>query len=301
MSLDFLSCIKGFVAVAEYNGFSQAARYLQVSTPMLTNQLKRLEESLGKKLLHRTTRHIALTEAGNVYLLRAKKILTEIQEARNEICHLEEKPHGLLTIGVPNCILNNHLFVKHIKKFLDQYPKIQLKIIEETSPLALLNGEVDFIISEVDVKEKQLVKEHLFTVHRSIYVAPNYIKKNGIPKTMIDLKKHNCLIATQASPKNEWILGNNKKITINGNYSATSGINVLYAGLEGLGLIWSADITVKEKVIAGKLVEVKLKDKPTAIKIYLYHRPAYRGSNIQLMAGHLQQMTLSSLFSEHHE
>ncbi len=86
MSLDFLSCIKGFVAVAEHNGFSQAARYLQVSTPMLTNQLKRLEESLGKKLFHRTTRHIALTEAGKIYLLRAKKILTEIQEARNEIC-----------------------------------------------------------------------------------------------------------------------------------------------------------------------------------------------------------------------
>jgi DNA-binding transcriptional LysR family regulator len=62
MSLDFLSCIQGFVAIAEYKGFSQASRHLQISAPMLTHQIKRLEESLGKKLLHRTTRYVSLTE-----------------------------------------------------------------------------------------------------------------------------------------------------------------------------------------------------------------------------------------------
>jgi DNA-binding transcriptional LysR family regulator len=301
MSLDLLSCINGFLAVAEYNGFSQAARYLQVSTPMLTNQIKRLEESLGKKLLNRTTRHIALTEAGKVYLLRAKKILMEVQEAKNEIYHLEEKPHGILIVGVPNCILNNPLFVKHLTKFLDLYPKIQIKIIEETSPLTLLKDEVDFIISEIDLKDKQLIKEHLFTLYRNIYAAPKYIKKYGVPKTITDLKKHNCLVATRASPKGEWILGNDKRISVNGNYLSTSGINVLHAGLEGLGLIWSADTAVKNEVMTGKLVEIKLKDKSTAIKIYLYHRPAHRGSNIQLMANHLQQLTISNLFLRHHE
>lgn len=300
MSLDFLSCLKGFVAVAEHSGFSQAARYLHVSTPMLTNQLKRLEEELGKQLLHRTTRHVSLTEAGEVYLRHAKKILAEIQDARNEICHLEKEPHGVLMVGVPS-FFNTFFLVRHLKKFLDQYPKIKLNMVEENSPVALLRGEVDLIISEVDVKEKQLVKEHLFTIYRSIYAAPNYIKKYGVPKTIADLKNHNCLVSNSVSPNNEWVLANNKKFTVDGNYSSTSGISILYAGLEGLGLIWCSDIAIKEEVKAGKLVEVKLKDKPTAIKFYLYHRPVYRGSNIQLMADHLKQLTLSSLLLKHNE
>ena len=187
MSLDFLSCLKGFLAVAKYNGFSQAARSLHVATPMLTNQIKRLEESLGKKLLQRTTRHVALTEAGEIYRLRAEKILAEIQHAKDEICHLEAKPHGVLTIGVPGSF-NSRFFVKHMHQFLEQYPKIQLKVIEENSPSAILDETVDLLISEMDVRDKQFIKEHLFTVHRSIYASPTYLKKHGVPKTVADLK-----------------------------------------------------------------------------------------------------------------
>ena len=104
MSLDFLSCIQGFVAVAEYKGFSQASRHLHISTPMLTNQIKRLEESLGKKLLHRTTRYVALTEAGEIYLIRARKILTEIQDAQKRNLPLGNKASRRIETGHPQFI-----------------------------------------------------------------------------------------------------------------------------------------------------------------------------------------------------
>ena len=265
---------------------------LHVATPMLTNQIKRLEESLGKKLLQRTTRHVALTEAGEIYRARAEKILAEIQGAKDEICQLEAKPHGQLTIGVPGSF-NSRFFVKHMQQFLEKYPKMQLKVVEENSPSALLNEAVDLLISEMDVRDKQFIKEHLFTVHRSVYAAPKYLKKYGVPKTLADLKNHNCLIASRISPHDQWLLGGDKKVTVSGNYASSSGINILYAGFEGLGLIWCADIVLQEEVQKGQLVEIKLKDKPTPIKIYLYHRPVHRGSNIQLMADHLKKLTLS--------
>lgn len=296
MSLDFLSCMQGFVAVAEYKGFSQAARHLQISTPMLTNQVKRLEESLGKKLLHRTTRYVSLTEAGGIYLIRAKKILAEIQDARNEICHLEVKPHGVLRLGIPNSF-NSTAFVKHLISFTEKYPKIQLQVLDETSPTVLLDGSVDLLISEVDVKEKQLIKDHLLTIHRGVYAAPKYIKKYGAPKNTADLKNHNCLSMKEPSTKNEWILAN-KRIAVSGNYTSTSGMNILYAAVEGLGLIWCADIALKDEIQKGKLIEIKLKEKPTAIKIYLYYRPVHRGSNIQLMAEHLKQKKLTNLWDK---
>jgi DNA-binding transcriptional LysR family regulator len=75
-------------------------------------------------------------------------------------------------------------------------------------------------------------------------------------------------------------------------------MNVLYAGLEGLGLIWCADIAIKDEINRGKLVEIKLNDKPTAINIYLYYRPAHRGSNIQLMAAHLKQKKLTNVWNK---
>lgn len=288
MSLDFLSCLEGFVAVAEYNGFSQAARNLHVATPMLTTQLKRLEELLGRQLFHRTTRHVALTEAGEIYLVRAKKILADIQDAKNEICDLEAKPHGKLTMAVPGSF-NSPFFVEHMQQFLKKYPKIQLQVVGEQSPLAVLDGSIDVLVSEMDIKDKQLIKEPLFTFHRSVYAAPSYIKKYGKPESIQDLKNHNCLIAMGVSPNNEWLIGN-KKITVQGNYSSTSGINIFYAGLAGLGLIWCTDVVISDEIKKGKLVEIKLEGRPAAIKIYLYYRPTNYGSNVQLIAEHLKKM-----------
>jgi LysR family transcriptional activator of dmlA len=284
------------VAVAEYKGFSHAARHLQISTSMLTHQIKRLEESLGKKLLHRTTRYVSLTEAGEVYLIRAQKILIEIREARSEICQLEVQPHGVLRLGIPDSF-NSVAFVRQLVSFSEKYPKIQLQVVDETSPMALLDDSVDLLISEVDVKEKQLIKDHLLTIQRGIYAAPKYIKKHGAPKNSADLKNHNCLIVKGSSPKNEWIL-TNKRIPVNGNYISTSGMNILFAGLEGLGLIWCADIALKDEINKRKLVEIKLKEKSAAIKIYLYYRPAHRGSNIQLMAEHLKKTKLTHLWDK---
>lgn len=226
--------------------------------------------------------------------MRAKAILAEIQNARSEICHLEEKPHGILTLGVPSSF-NSAPFVKYLIPFLEKYPKIQLQVVEEASPTALLDGSIDLLISEIDVKEKQLVKEHLLTIHRGIYAAPKYIKNHGAPKSIADLKNHNCLVVKGASLKNEWVLAN-KRIPVTGNYSSTSGMNILYAGLDGLGIIWCTDIALKEEISRGKLVEIKLKEKQTAIKIYLYHRPVSRSSNIKLMADHLKQVKLSDLW-----
>ena len=100
---------------------------------------------------------------------------------------------------------------------------------------------MDLLISEMDVRDKQFIKEHLFTVHRSVYAAPKYLKKYGVPKTLADLKNHNCLIASRISPHDQWLLGGDKKVTVSGNYASSSGINILYAGFEGLGLIWCAN------------------------------------------------------------
>ena len=105
------------------------------------------------------------------------------------------------------------------------------------------------------MQDKQLIKEPLFTMKRGIYAAPAYIKKHGTPANIDDLKNHNCLIHLCVSPNQEWILGPQKKVYVQGNYISTSGASILQAGLAGLGLIWAADTAIKNEIHAGKLIE----------------------------------------------
>ena len=288
MSLDLLSCMKGFAAIARYRGFSLAAKHLRVSTSTLSSQVKKLERSLGKSLLNRTTRRVELTEAGILYLEWAQNILENIQEAKNAVNNLEKEPHGRIIIGIPG-FFHSLFFIKYLQAFLKKYPKIQLLVVDENSPTDLLAGLADLIISEVNIDDSQLIKEHLLTIKRSIYAAPDYIKKYGLPKKVTDLRKHNCLIGKRVSPNDEWILGNNKKIHVNGNYASVSGVNIVYAALTGLGLVWSTDILLKEEIRTGKLIEINLEEKPSSIPIYLYYRPVRHHSNIQTMVDFLKK------------
>ena len=289
MSLDLFSCMQGFLAVAEHQGFSQASRRTHISTPTLTHQLKRLEKLLKKKLFYRTTRRVELTEAGKIYLVHVKKVLAEVELAQSSVKTLEKAPHGRLTIGILS-LLHSLYFVEKLKKFLQRYPKIQLKIIDENFPGALLDGSVDLVISGMRMQEKQLIKEQLFSVQRSIYAAPAYIKKYGAPKNIEDLKNHNCLINLRVSPNNEWVLSKHKKIYVNGNYISTSGTSILQASLASLGLIWAADISIKEEIRTGKLIEIPLA-RPTRIPIYQYYRPVGHDDIIRLMADYLKKLS----------
>jgi LysR family transcriptional activator of dmlA len=289
MSLDLISCMKGFLAVAEHQGFSQASRHTLVSTPILTNQLQRLEQLLKKPLLHRTTRRVELTEAGKIYLVHVKRIFAEIELAQNALTNVEKVPHGLLTVGVPT-LLHSLYFIEQLKNFLQCYPKIQLKVIDEIFSGSLVDGTVDLIISGINMKDKQLIKEYLFTVQSSIYAAPEYIEKYGIPKSVEDLKNHNCLVNLRVSPNNEWIFANNKKVKVQGNYTATSGINILHACIAGLGLMWTMDMAIKEEMHNRKLVEIPLGN-PAKIDIYQYYRPVSAEHIVKLMANYFKNFT----------
>ncbi len=293
MSLDLLSCMKGFKAVAEHKGFSQAARHSHMSTSTLTSQVQYLEGFLKKKLFNRTTRQIALTEAGEIYLARVNKILAEIEESTDAVHAIETQPHGKLTLGI-SATFYSRFFIRKFQEFLQKYPTMQLDTTDENSPIDLLNGVADLVVTEIDIKDNQFVKEHLYTMRRNIYAAPKYIKKFGVPKTISDLKQHNCLIAKRISPHNEWILSKNKKAYVTGNYASTSGFNILYAALNGVGLMWCSDIMIQEEIRRGEVIKVELEDEqPVAIQIYMYHRHVSYDSNIRLMADYLKKISKS--------
>ena len=291
MAVDLLSCMKGFAAVVECKGFSPAARQLRISTSALTKQIQALEQIVEKKLLERTTRYVSLTEAGSLYLAHVEKILAEVAAAQDSVHQLETEPHGHLSFGIPG-VFDTPQFTQHLKLFLGHYPKINLDMRVENSPELVLNNALDFTISEANFTDTQLIKEYLFTLHRGVYATPGYLKKHGIPKTLEDLKQHNCLVYKKTSPDSLWMFGNNKKVAVKGNYTSNSGMNLLYALSIGVGLGWCSPLFIQEELNKKRVVEVKLEHPPFASKVYLYYRPVSANHTIKLMIEHVKQFAV---------
>ncbi len=295
MALDLFSCMRSFVAVAEYNGFAPAARKLHISPPVLTKQVQWLEHRVKKPLLERTTRRVELTEAGQVYLVQAQQVLAGVAHAESALQVLETEPHGYVVLGMAG-FLNAPQFIRALHVFLDQYPKISLDVRAEISPALVIEGVLDIAVSQENLSDTGLIKEPLFTVCRKIYAAPSYLKAHGVPKTIADLQHHNCLVFQQVSPVGEWVLGKHKKIKVQGNYKSNAAAHFMLALFDGFGLGWCADHLVAEDVAAGRLQEVVLTDvKPIEIPVFLYYRPSSQNLAVKRMVVHLK-----TIVSQHH-
>ena len=158
----------------------------------------------------------------------------------------------------------------------------------------IVSREVWCIFGSGNFTDTQLIKEYLFTLHRCIYATPAYLKKYGTPKTLEDLKRHNCLVYKKTSPDSLWIFGNNKKVAVKGNYTSNSGMGLLYALSAGVGLGWCSPLFIREELKKKRLVEVKFDQPPFASKVYLYYRPVNASHNIKLMIEYVKRFVVSA-------
>lgn len=294
MSLDLFSCIKGFIAITEYKSYAAAARQLHISAPVLTKQIARLEEMIGKKFFARTTRSVLLTEAGMMYLPYAKTILEQIQDAQDAVNGLEKIPHGQLNMSLPG-ILNSVRFMRILDDFLTKYPKITLQTRDNTSLCDLDSGIVDIMMSETSFHDNRFIKEHLWSIRRCVFASPSYLERNGAPRKISELKNHNCLIYTRVSPNNEWIFSKNKKINVSGNYSSSIGTNIIWAAIAGIGLMWCPELMIQEEIKVGLLVKVPLEQSDFEKEVYVYYKPVNHNHNIKLLLNHINQYNGFSL------
>lgn len=288
MSQDLFTCLKSFVTVADTQNFASAARHLRISSPVLTKQIKWLEHHIGKQLFRRTTRNVTLTEAGELYLIFAKKMLADEEEAKNAISNMETEPHGTITIGL-STKLNSDFIGKSISEFLERYPKIKCILISQNSPSAVIEGKADIVISTQKTRDNQLVKEHLFTTPSGLFAHPSYIKKHGIPKSLQDLKNHNCLINLSVSPDRIWKFENDKNVKVTGNYESPIGSDTLVGALNGIGIAYLVQILAKKEIENKELIEIVLEYKTAPLSIYMYYRPASRCSIVRLLADHIMR------------
>ena len=232
------SGIPVFVSVIESGGFSSAARKLGVSKSAVSKRITLLEEQLGVRLLHRTTRKLSLTEAGQRYYELASQVMITAAQAEDAVTELQGEPQGRLRINAPMSFGRLHV-APVIPVFLQRYPKLEVNLVMDDQTVDLVAGGFDLAIRAGVLPDSALIARKLAPCRHVIAASPEYIAREGTPKTVDDLKDHNCLLYSYSSDAKEWTLSDNRKtlsVQVSGNYLVNNSEALLEGVRAGMGI-----------------------------------------------------------------
>ncbi|MEN4240331.1 LysR family transcriptional regulator [Serratia marcescens] len=184
--------INAFVHAAELSSYAAAARVLGVSPSAIAKSVARLEDDLGVRLFHRTTRSIGLTKEGHVFYERCKFILDEVRNTKALIAETRASPRGKLHVSVPQ-IFGHSLLMPLLPKFLAQFPDVQLDIDFEDRVVDLIAEDIDVAVRSGELADSRLVGRKLGEQYFVVCANPAYINAHGLPDTPTDLLNHYCI------------------------------------------------------------------------------------------------------------
>lgn len=265
-----------FVRTVVDGSFSAAARSLKLTPSAVSKQISRLEDRLGARLLHRTTRSLNLTEEGRAFHARCVQILTEIDEAETAVTELHAAPRGTLRINATVAFMN-HQVMPLLPEFLERYPEVHFDLFLTDRHIDLVEEGVDVAIRFGRLKESTLIARRLADSRRVICAAPNYIARHGVPTTPAELARHNCLTLSTRPEFNVWEFGNapQEHLHVGGNFEVNQADALYDACRAGIGLARLATYLVADDLKAGRLVpmlEDELRESTSIYAVYPHRR-----------------------------
>lgn len=253
--MENLNDIVIFSQVVETGSLSSAARVLRMSPSCVSRRLRALEDSLGVQLISRSTRHITLTEAGDVFYAKCAPALAALNTARADTIGLSDKPRGTLRIHSAVGV-GQWLVTEAATAFKVNYPDISVDLYIDSDRENLLRDGYDVVIKTSDMPDTSLACHDLGPVRRVIVASPSYIERVGRPRTPQDLVNHNCLLQYGRRPAAEWqFVGarGNFSVKVSGSFRSTNAIAICKAAAAGIGIA-----RVPEYVLFGQPEEHKL-------------------------------------------
>lgn len=262
--MDRITSMRVFVRAASAGSLSAAARHMGMSPAMATKHVNALEVRLGVKLFHRSTRRLALTEAGSDYLEACQRILPDIDEAEAAAASQRIKATGLLRMNVP-LSFGSRFIAPLIPEFSRQYPEVKIELGLSDAQLDLIAGNWDLAIRIGRLADSPLQARRLGDCAMLVCAAPAYLDRRGVPRRVAELSQHNCLSYTLSAMQNgkQWLFGLDGEfaVPINGDLLANNGDALLAAAVGGQGLIYQPHFIVGDALDRGELVALEL-DKP---------------------------------------
>ncbi len=254
-----LAEIAAFIAVAEESSFFRAAQRLGRDATLLSRRLRSLERRLGVRLLERTTRKVALTEAGRGYLLRARDILRAIDEADREAAAFATgEPRGHLRLALPGSFGRIWL-APLLAEFLARHPQISIEAEFSNRFVDLIGERFDLAIRLGELDNSRLVARRICGRQRLLCASPAFLAQAGTPAHPDDLAGYPCLIFSGLASPGRWDLtagGITRRTSVSGPLISDDGEVLIEAAIAGLSIFLSTDWLVGRALQDGRLVRV---------------------------------------------
>ena len=253
--MDNLAGFTAFVQAAETRSFVAAGRVLGISASAVGKSIARLEERLGVRLFHRSTRSIALTSEGTVFLERCRRILGEIEAAELELTNSKSTPQGRLRVSLP---LVGSLLNPVLAAFARAYPQVELDLDFSDRRVDVIEEGYDAVVRAGESADSRLMSRQLGQFQLQLVAAPAYLAQHGTPVLPADLLRHTCLLykfpssgKVEAWPLPEWpaLHAAGLPALLNCNNVET----LLHFAENGLGIAALPDFAVRAALDAGRL------------------------------------------------
>ncbi|WP_242008186.1 LysR family transcriptional regulator [Sphingomonas ginsenosidivorax] len=248
-----------FVRVADSGSLSRAARELKLSQPSVSRIVGMLEARLGTTLLLRTTRSLSLTDAGALYLERARRLLAEMEEAEQATRGLDSL-HGVIRLAMP-LMYGTRAIIPVLAPFLARHSDLKVELSMSDARQNLITDGVDLAIriNVGPLDDSAFGARKLALIERVVIAAPAYLATHGTPATPTDLISHDCILQHGSFGSESWRFRHNKTVTsvdVHARLWINSAPGVLAATVAGLGLSLGTRVMAGEELRSGQLVQL---------------------------------------------
>lgn len=259
--MDRVTGMQVFAKAAGLGSLSAAARAMGISQTMATKHVTGLEERLGVKLLHRTTRRLTLTETGRSYLESVERILDDIEDADATASLETRQVRGKLRLNAPLSYAVRRL-APLIPELTRRHPELQVDLGLNDRYVDLVEEGWDLAIRIGNLKSSALIARRLAPCPTIVCASPDYLKRRGKPRKVADLADHDCLSYTlsRSIGAGRWSFGagGKVKVAVSGSLQANNGDALVLAAVAGQGIVYQPHFLVEREIAEGSLVPLRL-------------------------------------------
>jgi DNA-binding transcriptional LysR family regulator len=280
MNVSSLDDLTTFARVADMGSLTQAAAALGLTPSAVSRSLARLEERLGARLLHRTTRRVALTEEGAQFHRRVVQLLGDLEEAEAEARGHADAPIGTLRVST-SIAFGTHQLLPLLPDLRRRYPRLRIALDLDDRRVDLVAEGVDVAIRFGALGDSSLIARKIGWTTRIICAAPAYLARNGLPETPDDLSRHDCLVFRDPAIAhlNRWPFrtpAGRREIAVTGPFMLGDGETLYRLALDGLGVArlsrFVADAALRDGRLVPLLASWQIDDQTPLHAVYPHRR-----------------------------
>lgn len=300
--MDRLRAMSVFLAVADEGGFAAAGRRLGLSAPSVTRMVSELEEALGARLFHRTTRTVRLTPAGTRYQDDCRRILADVEEADRQAGGLHEAPKGRVSV-TGSALFGRLVVTPLIFEAMDRFPEISISTFFVDRIVHMVDEGFDVAVRIAHLPDSSLAAAKVGTVRRVLCASPDYLAQQGEPDTPAALADHSCVEFSAMVASGQWDFekaGRSLSHRPDARLRVNTADAAIAAALDGRGITRVLSYMIADHVRAGTLMIILADFEVPPVPVHVVHKEAGQASGrVRAVVDHLVERLRASPALDH--